>query len=346
MTYLVKTNDGGYALAGTWENKYALLKVDSAGNEVWNRTYGFDAPFNYLRAFIQTNDGGYALLGFYFNSSHGGDGQIWFAKTDSSGNLLWDVTITGGESGSLKQCNSPNTVMEMADGGYAITDSNYVLDPLQSAYRLLKTDASGNVIFSETYGGEGDYHDPECTCGILTSDGGYLLAGFLSFGRGAWIVRTDSHGGIMWNQTYGSGDSAANHIVQTSDGGYCFVGVDDSQEIWQVKTDLGGVPVWNMTYAGTKLPLGMESNYHSLVQTSDGGYVIVGTKDGFVWLAKLEGPTSTSSPTLSPTPSTKPPAKALPLNKLAALVLAIVIIAIVLAAILFRKRRKSTPDFA
>jgi hypothetical protein len=331
MTYLAKTNDGAYALAGTYMNKYALLKVDSAGEEVWNKTYSFNAPINYLRAFIQTNDGGYALLGFYFNSSHGGDGQIWLGKTDSSGNLTWNTTISGGESGSPNQFNSPNTIIQTPDG-YAITDSNYALNPLQSAYRLIKTDQTGTLLLSQTYGGEGDYHDPECTCGIATSDSGYLLAGFLSFGRGAWMVKTDSQGNMLWNQSYGTGNAAANHLIQTSDGGYSFVGVNNAHEIWQVQTDSEGFVAWNTTYAGTRLSIGLESNYNSLIQTTDGGYVVVGTKDGAVWLAKLEPST--------PIASSKPPTVAVPVDALAAIAL-IVVIAIILIAVVLRRRNRS-----
>ncbi len=255
---------------------YTILKVDSAGTLQWNKTYAFDAPTNVLRSFIQTSDGGYALLGLYLPSSGQSGGQIWFAKTDASGSIVWNKTIIGPLD------NSPNTLLQTDNGGYVIIDSSYELNPSQSAFRLIKTDSDGNIVLNATYGGEGAYHDPECNSGILAADGGYLLAGFLA-GRNAWIVKTDSQGVTAWNQTYGDNNSAVTHILQTQDGGYAFTGILDGQ-VWVAKTDSSGTVDWSTTLSGTTYYFGIESNYESLIQTSDGGYVVAGTKDSSMWL--------------------------------------------------------------
>jgi hypothetical protein len=64
---VVRTSDGGYALAGrTWsfgiESDCWLVKTDSAGNMEWNQPYGGACGESEAVA-IQTNDGGYALTG-------------------------------------------------------------------------------------------------------------------------------------------------------------------------------------------------------------------------------------------------------------------------------------------
>ena len=62
---LVATYDGGYALAGfTWsfgEEPYTLwlVKTDSEGKIVWNKTYGEGIAYSLL----ETSDGGYVLAG-------------------------------------------------------------------------------------------------------------------------------------------------------------------------------------------------------------------------------------------------------------------------------------------
>ena len=76
--------------------------------------------------------------------------------------------------------------------------------------------------WSQTYGGVGDDYAYSM---VQSGDGGYVLAGYsYSFSDGYsnfWLVKTDSNGNMLWNQTYdGGGDSEASSLVQTNDGGY------------------------------------------------------------------------------------------------------------------------------
>jgi len=80
---LVRTVDGGYALAGhtysfgAGESDFWLVKTDASGNAQWNKTYGgIDVDVAY--ALVQTVDGGYALAG---QTSLGvGSGDFWLVK--------------------------------------------------------------------------------------------------------------------------------------------------------------------------------------------------------------------------------------------------------------------------
>ena len=77
-------------------------------------------------------------------------------------------------------------------------------------------------MWSQTYGGE--YID-HATSLVETSDGGYALAGTSSFPLGIepsnfLLIKTDAHGVLVWNKTYGGEGSAyAYSLVETSDGG-------------------------------------------------------------------------------------------------------------------------------
>ncbi len=81
----------------------------------------------------------------------------------------------------------------------------------------------------------------------------------------------------VWNQTYGGElDDEAAAIVQTGDGGYAIAGTTHSfgvnpPNFWLIRTDSLGNVQWNRTYDG----LGYDYA-HSMVQTSDGGYALVG----------------------------------------------------------------------
>ena len=124
---------------------------------------------------------------------------------------------------------------------------------------------------------------------------------------------------ILWNKTYGGPDTEIAHsVVNTSDGGYAIAGTTSSYSpepkgssyAWLVKTDAFGVMEWNKTYGGP-LDHVMEWNQtygeqgdnlwfqrwewaYSLVETSDGGYAIAGTKSLApvwydFWLIKTDG---------------------------------------------------------
>jgi hypothetical protein len=151
------------------------------------------------------------------------------------------------------------------------------------------------LMWSRTYGGTGD---DKARSLVVTSDGGYAIAGFTdSFGAGDrdfWLVKTDACGNMQWNKTYGgAGADEAWSLIATSDGGYALAGYTSSfgagtSDFWLVKTDSIGTMAWNKTYGGAGLDFA-----ESLVATSDGGYALAGTTRSFgtdddFWLVKTD----------------------------------------------------------
>ena len=229
---LIQTDDGGYALAGiTMPSCNAwLVKTDSVGNMLWNRTYGgayYDAAYSLIR----TNDGGYALTGE--TSSDGAHQQFWMVKTDSGGNEQWTQTYDGSYANSL---------IQTVDGGYALAGCTNPFGAGSGDFELVKTDAYGNMLWNKTYGGTGS---EEAFSVIQTSDGGYALAGYTeSFGAGsddAWLVKTDPDGNMQWNETFGgTNEDQVWSVVQTSYNEYVLGGWtksfgDDNGDFWLFK---------------------------------------------------------------------------------------------------------------
>ncbi len=134
---------------------------------------------------------------------------------------------------------------------------------------------------------------------VETSDGGFAIAGDAgSFGAGDgdfWLVKTDVNGNMEWNQTYGGvGYESAKALINTSDGGFALAGNKHYSDYWDcdfwlVKTDSYGNMKWNKTYGGS----GFDSA-NSLIETSEGGYVLAGTTSSFgagetdFWLVKTD----------------------------------------------------------
>jgi hypothetical protein len=100
-------------------------------------------------------------------------------------------------------------------------------------FQLIKTDSSGNPVWSQTYGLIGI--DEDLTSLIQTSDGGYALVGD-THGGSHWpsgdfyIVKTDMNGLEEWDNIGinigigGLDDDMAYCVIQTSDGGLAIAG--------------------------------------------------------------------------------------------------------------------------
>jgi len=219
-----------------------IVKTDANGNMEWNQTYRGET--NELPcSLIQTSDGGYGLVGSTFYSSfltrtvhHYYD--VWFVKTDASGNMQWNRTYDGGAN------EDAFCVIQTFDDGYAIAGYTSSFGAGGEDFWLIKTDDYGNMEWNQTYGGaEADV----ALSLVQTSDGGYALAGETSsFGAGDkdfWLVKVDSSGNMQGNQTYGgTGEDIAFSLVQTSDGGYAMTGFTvifdaNKKDFWLVKID-------------------------------------------------------------------------------------------------------------
>ncbi|MGC8931577.1 MAG: hypothetical protein ACP5K6_08610, partial [Dictyoglomus sp.] len=85
-----QTTDGGYIVAGYTESfgagngDFYIIKLDSNGDKVWEKTYG-GSSYDRAYSIQQTTDGGYIVAGG--TSSFGaGSADFYIIKTDSEGN--------------------------------------------------------------------------------------------------------------------------------------------------------------------------------------------------------------------------------------------------------------------
>ena len=154
-----------------------LVKTDMFGNIQWNRTY----PGHGSNSVIKTNDGGYAFTTEYLNA-------FGLIKIDASGQMQWNQAYDGPSDEATTQ-----SVIQTSDGGFGIAGWTMTNSTGVRGAWLVKTDLSGNVQWSQTYGGLAVYSL------IQTSDGGYAMTG-----DHACLIITDSSGNIQWSQTYDS----------------------------------------------------------------------------------------------------------------------------------------------
>jgi hypothetical protein len=252
----------------------------------WSQTYGGieDDGALHLVYVVETSDGGFAVTG---NTKSFGTGNtdFWLIKTDESGNMEWNKTYGGVDF------DIPYGLIQTSDGGYALAGETKSFGIGVSDFWLVKTDAYGNMLWNKTYGGaEGDH----ASSLIETSDGGFALAGSTTLiileKYGTLLVKTDDFGNMEWNQTYE--ETRASSLIETPNG-FALAGgtysLGESSDFWLAKTDASGNMVWSRIYGGDE-----RDAAESVVQTSDGGYALVGTTESFAsgwtecWLIKTD----------------------------------------------------------
>jgi hypothetical protein len=87
---------------------------------------------------------------------------------------------------------------------------------------------------------------------------------------------------LQWTKTIGEGgEDIANSIIQSSDGGYVVAGYTASfgaggSDFYVVKLDSSGNAEWTKTIGG-----GSWDEARSIIQSSDGGYVVAGYTQSF-----------------------------------------------------------------
>ncbi|MEE1507484.1 MAG: hypothetical protein V1256_11080, partial [Candidatus Neomarinimicrobiota bacterium] len=143
---------------------------------------------------------------------------------------------------------------------------------------LIKTNIEGHEEWNRTYG---SVDDDYITKVVVLSDGGYVLTGTTnSFGYGSndiWLIKVDQDGLEKWQYTFGGADGDwGMSVEQTMDDGFIVVGHTLSYgagfyDIYMVKTDAFGNEEWHQTFGGIEEDFG-----YSVLQTSDGGYVVLG----------------------------------------------------------------------
>ena len=179
---LIQTKDGGFVFTGTTSSfdigggDAWLLKTDSEGNELWNRSYG-EYSYDAGKDVIQTNDGGYMISGRY-TPIYEGWANVGLIKTDSSGNLEW-IKHYGGISQ-----DSGYSVTVTDDGGYLAAGVRYSGLPSFQGW-ILRTDGNGNKLWDKVIGGS------TANDVIKSNDGNYVVAGF---NNGAWLLKIEDFG--------------------------------------------------------------------------------------------------------------------------------------------------------
>jgi hypothetical protein len=209
----------------------------------------------------ETRDGAAVVVGTSGDRSayFAGDTQVWLLKTDGDGEVLWKRTLGQGEGFSLDIAADGGLVVAGRQGGgeahgWITTD------------RLVKTDASGNLLWERTFGAG------EARCVVESSQAGVVLTGTRR-GAGIYLLKTDPGGELLWEKSLGAGEGWS--VRETAGGGFVVTGGRPtsitSMELVLLKTDGVGNLLWERSFEHA---WGL-----SVAETADGGIVAAGRHD-------------------------------------------------------------------
>ncbi len=282
--------DGGYLLFGeTWSDDgdvsgnhggadYWLVKTDSVGNLLWQRSLG--SSMNNLPSDMDMDDeGNIYVMGLSLGiggdvTASNGFYDFWFAQVNQDGILTWDKNLGGSYTDNGLCITSTNDGGVIVGGIIDDTDGDITCnqEPWNKTAWVVKLDSMRNIEWQQCYGGT----YTESVVDIKTTDdGGYILFGLTNSNDGdvigfhgipgqpgigdIWVIKTDSIGQIEWQRCLGdTQDENPDFIKITPEGNYLIGGTTNSNngdvsgnhsignyyDQWLVKLDAQGAIIW------------------------------------------------------------------------------------------------------
>lgn len=303
---IVKCTDGGFLLGGSSNspqdgdksqpahfypnnypsNDYWIVKIDSNGNKLWDKRYGWNGS-DYLHYMLQTADGGF-LLGGSSDSNNGGEKTEnlrtgidgWLVKIDANGNKLWDKTLGGSKYESIE------SMVELDNGEILVGLNSFsegtggdITAPTRgdSDMWVVKMNSNGGILWDKRFGSSGSERYPSM---IKANDGNILICGMAdnTYQNGDmtappigysdfWLLKIDINGNKIWDKRYGGyGSEGRPSIFKTKDNKYILAGNTISgaggdisehyrgdTDLWVLEIDDNGNKYWNKRIGNSNL---------------------------------------------------------------------------------------------
>ncbi len=311
--YIKQTADGGFIIAsgsnsgdgditvGPGNTDAVVIKLNNTGGIVWEKTLG-GTQVDQAYSIQQTAEGGYIVavasasndgdVSGHHGAINYGNNDYWIVKLDATGNITWQKSFGGAAD------DFPVSIQQTSDNSYIISGKSTSLDGDVTGnhgsydYWVVKTDASGTIIWQKSLGGTAE---DDGFAIQQTSEGGYIVCGYSVSNDGdvsghnlpifypdAWVVKLTATGTITWQKCLGGVQADYAFDIKEASGGYAMVGFtldrgyksgySNVQDYWFVKLDGTGNTAFQIITGASS---GDDYGYSSQ-QTLDGGYVMIG----------------------------------------------------------------------
>ncbi len=156
---------GNSLTSGIVSSDAYLVKIDLEGNMVWNRTFG--GKYAETANCVVAADGGYTIVGSTNSQNNSKDYDVYIAKTDINGNLVWSDHYGKADD------DQGMSLIPVSDG-YVITGYTSTVGNFYKNVYLLKTYLNGSLAWERSYGGV-DSNAGNC---IIQANDGFVVAGY------------------------------------------------------------------------------------------------------------------------------------------------------------------------
>ncbi|GIP26587.1 hypothetical protein J23TS9_17170 [Paenibacillus sp. J23TS9] len=278
-----ETKDGGYLVLGSSrtegesKDELYMIRLDSSGNVLWDKTKEDAAIDSTPVSVIETDDGSFLIAGRGIVSWVAYE-QAYILKIDANGNEVWynKYPFTGSDFF--------NDLIPAIDGGY-IAIGHAGLAEYESkdydAMLILKLDDQGKEVWSK------QFIDPKSRWTahsiVAAEDGGYVVLSRKKMDDKNLVLLTklDLEGQVQWEKTYSDGENSEmyNRLVRTKDGYAMLGGHNSRNSLNESKTQYGVLSVnVNGGVISRDLFKGPPITYvGKAAGTPDGGFIFPGT---------------------------------------------------------------------
>lgn len=238
---------GNITVEGMGDFNFLLVKLDSEGNEVWQKSYGGN-NWEIMSDLVISNDNIY-LIGYSNSDISGnkseecrGEDDYWIICIGTNGDLIWEKTAGGTKSDvPLSACLDNNGDFlyvigsSYSNAGFEKSENNY--NTYKDLWLLKINSADGTIIADKTFGSlkndiadkiifhEDDLYISSTTSGDIGGDKSENAKGESD----AWILKLDNNLNIIWDKTIGgAGIETSFDIVVIENNSLCLLGSSNS----------------------------------------------------------------------------------------------------------------------
>ena len=253
----------------------------------WYKSFGGNGE-DIIYDMIITADENLMLAGLTSSPTYGAKAwDMWLAKADMSGNVLWNKAFGGTGYDTAK------AIVQAQNGDFIVCGLNTYL-AFKADWWILRLDPNGNILWEYSdgeIGGEGD----ACYDIITLDDGGIVATGVngLSPGGGGgldlWVMKLDGDGNKLWEKIIGGPYvDEGQALIKDADANIIVAGEttptnNGMADAWLLKFTSQGDLLWQKTYATDGEDIAFD-----LIATNDGKYVFTGFRAGDCLLTKTD----------------------------------------------------------
>lgn len=222
-----------------------LVKYNSSGIQIWNKTWG-GSNIDYSLGVAVNRDNDVYITGGTENFGSG-NADIFLVKYDSNGTQLWNTTWGGIDddiSSTIALDNDSNIYLAGYNGSFSSGNAKGI---------LIKFNSSGIQVWNLSWNGIS-------TSVTVDKENNIYLAGYTAVSSAgsndAYIAKYNSSGALLWNDTWGGvkwdeGTCIAvdiNNDVYLS--GHTWSFDSEFSDVYLVKYDSEGNKIWQTIWGG------------------------------------------------------------------------------------------------